>query len=64
MGAWLGYDFRWAKEFLCKFCSRTSSLDMLGAKIDFVTYFEKGSQILTLVCLDLVARPCLSDFVM
>ncbi len=63
MGVWLRYDFKWAKEFLCEFCSRTSSLDMPGAKEDFVTYFERRSQILVLVCLDLVVRLCLSDFV-
>ncbi len=34
MGAWLGYDFEWAKEFLCEFRSRASSLDVLGAKED------------------------------
>ncbi len=37
---------------------------MLGAKEDFVTYFEWRGQILMLVCLDLVARLCLSDFIM
>ncbi len=63
MGALLSYDFKWAKEFLCKFHSRMSSLDVLGAKEDFVTYFEQRSWILTLVCLDLVVRLCLSDFV-
>ncbi len=63
MGAWLSYDFEWAKEFLCKFHSRASSLDMLGTKEDFVTYFEQRSWILALVCLDLVARLHLSDFV-
>ncbi len=40
MGAWLGYDFEWAKEFLCEFRSRMSSLDVFGAKEDFVAYFE------------------------
>ncbi len=59
MEAWLSYDFEWMKEFH----SRTSSLDMLGTKEDFVTYFERRSRILALVCLDLVARLCLSDFV-
>ncbi len=63
MGAWLSYDFEWAKEFLCKFRSRTSSLDVLGAKEDPVTYFERRSQIPMLVRLDLVARLCLGDFV-
>ncbi len=63
MGAWLSYDFEWAKEFLCEFRSRASSLDVLGAKEDFVTYFEWRSQIPTLVRLDLVARLCLGDFV-
>ncbi len=63
MGAWLRYDFEWAKIFLCEFCSRASSLDVFGAKEDFVTYFEWRSQILTLVCLDLVVRLCLSDFI-
>ncbi len=43
MGAWLRYDFEWAKEFLCEFCSRMSSLNMLGTKEDFVTYFEQKS---------------------
>ncbi len=63
MGAWLSYDFEWAKDFLHKLRSRVSSLDMLGAQIDFVTYFEWRSQILTLVCLDLVPRLCLGDFI-
>ncbi len=63
MGAWLSYDFEWAKEFLCEFCSRTSSLDVLGAKEDFVTYFEWRSRIPALVHLDLVARLRLGDFV-
>ncbi len=63
MGAWLRYDFEWAKEFLCKFRSRTSSLDVLRAKEDFVTYFEWRSWIPMLVCLDLVARLHLSDFI-
>ncbi len=63
MGAWLSYDFEWAKEFLCEFCSRMSSLDVLGAKEDFVTYFEQRSRIPALVCLNLVVRLCLSDFV-
>ncbi len=63
MGAWLSYDFEWAKEFLRKFRSRVSSLDMLGAKIDFVIYFERRSRIPVLVRLDLVARLRLSDFV-
>lgn len=61
MRAWLSYDFEWAKEFLCEFRSRVSSLDMLGAKVDFVTYFERRSQIPVLVCLDLVARLHLGD---
>ncbi len=43
MGAWLRYDFEWAKEFLCEFRSRMSSLDMLGVKEDLVTYFERGA---------------------
>ncbi len=38
IGAWLCYAFEWAKEFLCKFHSRVSSLYMFGAKIDFITY--------------------------
>ncbi len=42
----------------------TSSLDMLGVKEDLVTYFERRGRILMLVCLDLVARLHLSDFVM
>ncbi len=42
MGAWLGYDFEWPRNFSANFAGRTSSLDMLGAKIDFVTYFERG----------------------
>ncbi len=63
MGAWLRYNFEWAKEFLCEFCSRMSSLDMLGTKEDFVTYFEWRSQTLMLVCLNLVARLHLSDFI-
>ncbi len=37
---------------------------MFGTEEDFVTYFEQRSQILMLVCLDLVARLRLSDFVM
>ncbi len=64
MGAWLRYDFEWAKEFLYEFCSRASSLDMLGTKKDFVTYFEWRSQILMLVCLNLLVRLHLSDFIM
>ncbi len=63
MGAWLSYDFEWTKEFLHEFCSRTSSLDMFGTEEEFVTYFEWRSQIPTLVCLDLVVRLRLSDFV-
>ncbi len=64
MGAWLSYDFKWTKEFLCEFHSRTSSLDVLGTEEDFVAYFEWRSWIPMLVCLDLVVRLCLSDFIM
>ncbi len=63
MGAWLSYDLKWAKEFLCEFRSRMSSLDVLGTEEDFVAYFEWRSRIPVLVCLDLVARLCLSDFI-
>ncbi len=63
MGAWLRYDFEWAKEFLCEFRSRTSSPDMLGTKEDFVPYFEWRSQIPVRVHLDLAARLHLSDFI-
>ncbi len=61
MRAWLSYDFEWTKEFLHEFCGRVSSLDVLGAKEDFVTYFEWRSRILALVHLNLVVRLCLSD---
>ncbi len=63
MGASLSYDVKWTKEFLCEFRSRMSSLDVFGAKEDFVTYFERRSRIPVLVCLDLVARLRLSDFI-
>ncbi len=51
------------RYFSVNFAVGASSLDVFGAKEDFVTYFEWRSRILTLVCLDLVARLCLSDFV-